>query len=97
MKLKNSVNKLKYIVQDNIQSVGMDNVKQSYINCDYRVSKDSAFLWLIWWNIKKDVRESIIELSIHRDEWVGGYADYSDAQLLTLLRKSVPLDEIKAY
>ena len=95
MKLKNSIQELKDIVQASIDRVGIERVKAAYKECEYKDDKDTAFCWSIWFNIPQDKRQGIIALSIERSEWTGGYAEYSDNQLLTLLRKSIPLDKIR--
>tara|TARA_R110000796_G_C14368721_1_gene413717 strand:+ start:64 stop:357 length:294 start_codon:yes stop_codon:yes gene_type:complete len=95
MKLKNSISALKAIVDSGIKSSGIDAVRQAYKDCEYLANKDYAFCAQIWWNIPQEEREDIIKLSIPEDEWVGGYPDYTDAQLLTLLKKAINLDWIR--
>ena len=95
MKLKNSISALKAIVEVGIKSSGIDAVRQAYKDCYYKECKDKSFLWSIWFNIKQDKRQDIIKLSIPESEWVGGYPDYTDAQLLTLLKRAVNLDWIR--
>tara|TARA_R110000850_G_C9702736_1_gene440297 strand:+ start:81 stop:374 length:294 start_codon:yes stop_codon:yes gene_type:complete len=95
MKLKNSVQALKVIVDKAIKDKGIDGVRNAYKNVSYIECQDTAFLWLIWWNMSQQVRRDLIELSIPESEWVGGYPDHTDAQLLTLLKKAINLDWIR--
>jgi len=95
MKLKNSTKALKYIVESSLKDKGIDAAKQAYKYCNYMDCKDTAFRWLIWFNINQQVRQEIIKLSIPEPEWVGGYPDFTGAQLLTLLKKAINLDCIR--
>ena len=95
MKLKNSIQALKVIFDAGIKSKGIDAVREAYRNCEYKESQDNAFWWSIWWSISFDKRQDIIKLSIPESEWVGGYPDYTDAQLLTLLKRAINLDWIR--
>ena len=95
MKLKNSVQALKAIVDKAIKDKGIDGVRATYKNVSHIECQDTAFLWLIWWNLSQQVRRDLIELSIPESDWVGGYPDHTDAQLQTLLKKAINLDWIR--
>ena len=95
MKLKNSIEALKKLVESNIKAIGIDKVRECYKTVNYKECKDTSFLWLVWFNIPQEKRQDIIALSIDRSEWVGGYPDYTDTQLQTLLKRAVNLDWIR--
>ena len=95
MKLKNSVQALTTIFDKYVEDKGIDSVRARYKKIPYIVSQDNAFVWLMWFTLPKQVRQEVIELSIPRSDWVGGYPDYTDAHLTTLLKKAFNLDRIK--
>ena len=48
---------------------------------------ETRLMWDLWWALPTIVRDDIVDASIARAEWVGGYPDVTDAHLNTLLRK----------
>jgi flagellar biosynthesis regulator FlaF len=45
-----------------------------------------AFVYMVWNSLNKEIRDNIISNSIPFESWIGGYADYKDQHLQTLLR-----------
>ena len=91
MKLYKSINPLKNTIESlltpqirNKLTVHLLGLKQNKnIKC-YK----TAFRFNLWHSLSQQQKDRIIETSIPQYQWVGGYANYSDDHLNTLLKKS---------
>lgn len=93
MKLKNSIKELQKTLDKMIKPNVIPLLKRDYLLVERNDKiKDSSRLirFNIWWAIPKEQRDLIIEESLPRENWIGGYPDHTDEQLYTLLKKCIP-------
>jgi len=92
MRLSNSVDALKKVLgRKKFSRESFDGLVE-FSRENYPKVKDHELsaLSLMWHRVvPAEDRDYIIAHSIPRDEWVGGYADYNDAHLFAMLRKTV--------
>lgn len=54
----------------------------------------TAFRFNLWHSLNQQQKDKIISASIPQDQWVGGYAEYNDEHLSTLLKKVIDINFI---
>lgn len=72
-----------------IENIGYDHLHAYYLKLGKNPSikdVDLAIRYKLWFALPRSTRDEIISESISRDQWVGGYSDFNDDHLYTLLK-----------